>query len=1077
MRRVLLIGFLISVAPDLWAQESVADKAVSITQEGAIKSILERITREYEVHFSYTDDVIAQLATVKKISVEMMPLQDVLARLLNRTGIEFKEISGSIVLTYTAPKEGIIVTGLVQDESGTTLPGVSVMVVGTYLGTLTNASGNFGIRLPAGYSEIKFSLIGLQEQILTVTESKKDIVIVLKESSQTLSEIVITGYNVEKERTEMVGSVTQLDGKDLQADRPIESFDKMLNGKVAGLQVENNAGGEAGLTPAVRIRGQGTLVSSSTLKRTSSSEPLYILDGVPLYDITEVQDGDLNALNQRINPLASLNPADIESISVLKDASASAIYGANAANGVIVITTKRGQAGKLKINAGVSHGFTKTVNNVRLLNTAQYVELYRETLINSGISAEEADTRVGPTDVYTSWEDITLRTAQFSSANIDLQGGNEAIRIFSSLNYTKQETVSMGNDFEKFSARTNVDVQFSDALRMSYSSGFSFFFQNSLGGFFARNAPPNLSPYNPDGTFNETGFFENLPNPLSALAQNENNHRGSSLNSGLRFTYLPLPNLSATGFFGIDLYRNRQRAYDSKFNASGRNSNGQLSIANRENFKWVANTQVRWGKKFGPHSISTLGGAEAQNQYTEALKANASNFLFDNLRTVQAAQDSYASSSEEEVSTLSYFGEVSYDYRSKYFISVNTRTDASSVFGGDVRQATFASLGTSWNLHEEAFLKQQKNLQVVKLRASFGSTGNSRIGSYAARGLYVIDTQYGYGNEGGVVPSTAANPGLTWEKNYKLNVGLDLTLFSRLNTTVEYYRNSIQDAISTIDVPYESGFIIGDVNAADMRNEGIELSIAYDVLKDRKLAWNVSFNAATNRNVITRSKIREEEFNSNGVGFVVGEDVRTIYGVKYAGVDPATGKPLFYLKDGSITDDYSLANLAKNRQPIGTRNPKIFGGITNQVSYKNFSLSIFASYSAGSDFLISNLYETDGRQISFLNQSVNLLDRWQRPGQITNIPRLHQSNQAYIIMSRYVYNNDHIKVENISLNYAFPKSLIQKVYLTKASAFAQVNNVGYFYFDKRRSDRNSIAEYRYLFPEGRTFTMGVTISL
>jgi len=947
------------------------------------------------------------------------------------------------------------------------------------MGQVTDPDGRFRLSLDSGKAYVlQISFVGMQQQERTVSRSVQ-LEISMTEKSQMLNDVVITGYNVKKNRTELVGSVVQVDSKELQAERPVESFEKLLSGQVAGLQINNVGGGEAGVPNQVRIRGQGSLPGNNFV-RTTSSEPLYVLDGVPLYDIQTARGGPTTAFEQRLNPLASLNPEDIESISVLKDASASSIYGANAANGVILITTKRGRSGKLKVDFSITQGITEPINQLDLLDTQEYVELYREAMVNAGVPPEEAIERAGPTDIETDWESITLQNASFTQTNLSLSGGGNSARARVSFNYLSNETVSQGNNFERFTSRANVDVDFSEKFSARYSLNFTLTGKNSLGQPSATNAPPNISPFNPDGTFNNSGRFENLPNPLAAVAQNDNEHRGLATNGNVNLQYLITPNLQVTGLAGIDYYQNTNQLYFSKFNASGFNRNGYLNIVNRQNMQWITNIRVRWGKRFDNGlQVSFLAGAEAQEQTTWIQRTQGQDFPYDDLRNIQNSLVRDGNSSEEEVSTVSWFAESNLEWKDRYFVTVNSRSDASSIFGGDVRTGRFFSAGAGWLISQEEFYPFKGFIENMKLRGTYGTTGNSRIGSYAARGLYRIGSQYNYANQGGIFPITAENPLLTWEKNYKTDIGIELDFTDRLRLVLQYYQNDIKDAISTIDVPYESGFVNADINAADMRNSGWEVTLRTVNIRKENFEWSTNFNLSTNKNIITDLKLKESDIRGGnaGVGLVEGEDVRTIYGRQYAGVDPFNGKPLWQLPDGSLTDDFRLANEVENLQKIGTSNPAVFGGFINNFNYKNWSVSIITSYSIGSDIRINNLYETDGRQFAFNNQSKNLLDRWQQPGDWALIPRLHLQNQAILNASRFLYDNDHLKIENINLSYRFNTNTLRKLKLSAASIFAQVTNLTYFYFQNTPENRNGIEQYRFIFPEGRTWTAGLRISI
>jgi hypothetical protein len=396
-----------------------------------------------------------------------------------------------------------------------------------------------------------------------------------------------------------------------------------------------------------------------------------------------------------------------------------------------------------------------------------------------------------------------------------------------------------------------------------------------------------------------------------------------------------------------------------------------------------------------------------------------------------------------------------------------------------VRNANFASLGVSYIFSELDAISSRSWLDFLKLKASFGSTGNSRIGSYASRGLYSVSSRNAYNGRPGLVPSDPENTRLTWEKNYKVNAGVDATVFGRLDVLVEYYRNTIIDAISSIALPRESGFATGEINAADMRNTGVEVTLGYSVFPNRdQLDWSIDINAATNRNLVTRLKQIDEQVSEvSGAGYRVGEDVRNIYGIRYAGVDPATGAPLYALPDGTITEDRNRATRIENFQKIGDGNPNVFGGFSSRVSWRNLSLSVVGDYSFGSETRVNTLYETDGAQIALLNQSVNQLDRWQEPGDRTDVPRLSDDAPPVDPSDRFLYDLDYIKWANATLRYTLPESLSRRVKADRVRAFVNASNIGYIYFGDTPPDRNGAAEYRYQFPEGRTITMGVDLRL
>lgn len=971
------------------------------------------------------------------------------------------------------------ISGTIKDAKGETLPGVTVMLQGGTTGTISNPEGVYKLRVPESGGTLVFSFVGMQKQFVKFT-SESVLDVVMQDDVQSLETIIVTGYGGEKNKRDLVGSYDQVDSDDLQTARPLESFDKMLSGLVAGVQVET-ATGEPGLPVRVRVRGEGSLVPVGGSDVATSGQPLYVLDGVPLYDITErntfnSQFSDVT--EQKLNPLASINPEDIESISVLKDAAASAIYGANAANGVILITTKKGAAGKSQINFSLNYGVQDLFNETEYLNSTEYVQLYRETLFNSGGDPSLA----GSDSINTDWPNLVTRLGTNLSANLSISGGTEQTRFRFSAGYFQQEAISKGNGVERISLRANINHRISEKFQMDFNIGSAFNSKESFNSFGATTFSPNLSPFNEDGSFNNDGFFLNRPNPLAALEQNEFSHRGFATNANLTLSYQIIPSLKIRSTIGADYYQNQQNEFRSALNGSGRSRNGYGNRISRNNLKWISFTQLVWNKTFKEkHVTNAVIGFEAQEQNTNLLRAYGTNFPFDGLRqlTTVANEDSGVASSEQEEAIVSYYGQFSYNYDGKYALSINLRRDASSIFGGDVRNANFASIGGSWIMSDESFMERYRSfLSLLKLRVTYGSTGNSRIGTYAARGLYRFSSLAEYGGIAGSEPSAAPNPRLSWETNRKLNFGLDIALWEgKVALTVEHYQNRLFNAISTINVPQESGFISIPANTANMENIGWEFTLNTRNIETNNFRWRTNFNIAFNRNRVTKMILERpplSTFQSSGI--LVGEDVNAIYGVRYAGADPYNGKPLWYLPDGSITDDARQANLVENRVVIGSRSPDFFGGITNTVTYKGFSLTLLTTYSVGSQILINNDALTDGRQISFNNQSANQLDRWQQAGDITDVPRLHQANFPARNNTRFLFDNTYLKFDNLNIAYTFSNDLLKKFKLSALSIFVQVTNLGYIYSTTAPENRNSIAEYRFNFPESRTYSTGLTLS-
>ncbi|MDX5480616.1 MAG: SusC/RagA family TonB-linked outer membrane protein, partial [Hymenobacteraceae bacterium] len=902
--------------------------------------------------------------------------------------------------------------------------------------------------------------------------------VMLEQDAMSLKEVVVTSaYTGEKRREEVVGSISQLTARELQVDRPVESFDKMLQGMVAGVQVETNT--EPNKPVKINIRGQGSLTSFGG-GRSTSTQPLFVVDGVPMY---EQQRGDASGVfngENLLNPLSNINPQDIESVSVLKDASASAIYGADAANGVIIITTKAGAAGKTRFNLDYRTGVSSFINEFKYLSGPQYYELLRETYINNGRPANVAEMMAGSKTINTNWFDMLNRNASYHSANLDVSGGKDNTTYRFSSGYLNQQASAIGNDLQKLFFRLRLDQNINDKLKVGVNLSPSITRQNTLNNFGNIQLPPNISPYKEDGSYNN---ILQVPNPLAVLAQNEEYSEGVAFTGSATAKYKLTDAISFSGLLGSDYYSKKETQYKSAKNSTGINRGGELKIYDRSNLSWIAFIQGMYDKTFaGRHTVNYLAGTQVQDQETQLLYGQGSGFTYDRMRELSMAQNRNAASSKNASATVSYYSQLGYDLDKKYFLNLNVRSDKSSVFGGDKQVAVNGSVGLGWIVTKESFLQPNKILNHLRLRTSYGSTGNSRIGSYAARGLYRFSSLDPYNGNTSSVPDLtgAPNPDLGWEKNLKFNFGMDVTLLSRINITAEVYRNTIKNLISSVSVPLETGFETISANTGTMVNQGLELTINSANIESPDFTWNTTLNFGLNRNKIT-------EFNGGLTGLYsenaaavtkVGVSTGSIWGFRWAGVDPQTGAELFYDNHGNLLDARTVNTLPVTEGTVlGDRLPTFEGGLINTFSYKDLSLTVNLVYSYGASFLASYTVQADGRNLDHSNQSVNLLDRWQKEGDMTNVPMLTNDISRKLVRnsSRYIHDLTHIKLSNVSLNYLLPERLTKVVKLERVSVFSNASNLLYWYREKSPAGRNGVAESRFLYPEMRPVVGGIRV--
>ena len=953
----------------------------------------------------------------------------------------------------------------------------NIKLIGSSKAATSNADGKFSITLTA--EELKNGVLQVSEVGYKTRDIKingrTSIRIILARNLGELGEVVINAYTRPKRKEEVVGSLSTITGKELQTLRPIESFDKMLEGMVAGVQVETNT--ELGTPVKINIRGQNSLTPLNTSNRTvltTSSQPLYIVDGVP---VIEQRRGDepLAFLNneQLLNPIAGINPDDIESITVLKDAAATAIYGANASNGVIIITTKKGRAGKPKINFGYSGGFSQPLNQIKWLNGTQYHGLLKELYLNEGRAPFDAELLAGNPNMNTNWFGLTNQYGNFTNVDFDISGGTEGLTYRFSASWLDQQAIQKGNDFKKAYVRLRVDHQLNKKMNVTFTLAPTITMKNAVNVYGVVPMIPNIPAYNADGTFYETSL--GVPNPLAVIEQNLNYHEGGTMNGKVELAYKILPNLRFTTAFGIDALINKLNNFESGKNATGRTKNGFAEIYDRTNFGWINFNQLSWNTKFkGGHELDATAGLELQSQITKLLRGQGSGFTYYRLNELSNAQNQSTASSKQRGNSVSVYSQAGYNYNKKYFVTASARYDAASVFGTDVNATINGAIGLGWTISNEKWFSKTNWLNLFRARISYGTTGNSRIGSYEAKGLYTFNSS-GYNGFTSAEPSTPPNPDLTWEKAYKWNGGVDFNFLKRFNITVDFYRSTVDNAISLITVPVENGFQSLLENTATMRNQGMDFTIQTDNIKTSIFSWQSTLVFGFNQNEVLSVKNNSERFSSseNATALRAGISTGAIWGFRQAGVDPQTGLELFYDKAGKVVSVDQLNIEMQNAYFLGNRLPKIQGGLVNTFSYKGIFLTVNFIYSLGGKEMINYRNENNGRNLDNRNQSVNMLDRWQKPGDITTIPKLSRTTRFVSNSSRFMYDNTFLKLSNVTVNYTIPKKWSDKIADIRVTVFANGTNLFYWYKQKSPKDRNGIREYRFDFPEAQSFTWGL----
>jgi TonB-linked SusC/RagA family outer membrane protein len=1030
------------------------------------------------------------------------------------------------------------ISGTIRDkESGAGLPGVSIIVKGTSNGTISDQDGKYQLSV-SEKATLVVSFIGyvsVEKQI----DSQSEISIELSSDTRQLNELVVVGYGTQT-KAEFTGSAVRLKGESIK-DQPVQSFDQALAGRATGVSIAQ-PNGVLNNPPVIRIRG----VNSISL----SSYPLVVVDGIP------INTGNVSTSTAvPNNPLGDINPADIESIDVLKDAASTSIYGSRAAAGVLLITTKRGKTGKPRISFDSWASASEVVRLPKLLNAEQYIAIKNEAVLNAKILGGNENNDKVPAALFfpnknedgsnidTRWYDYIYRTGVSQNHNLSVSGGTPTTNYYFSANYSKQNGFLKANEFNRKSVRFNIDQQVSSWLKVngnvSYNTSTNLSpYAGSLPGsnFFlvgvARLAlalPPNVPAYNPDGSYNisktspntigmgNNQVVSNWGNPVALLDLNSYSSANDRIIGSFGATAKILKNLEFRTTYAIDRLRTETKTFDSAIQGNGYSSKGNAAnvSALRDNWNWT-NT-LTFNQSFGTkHTVSVLAGYDIQkfnNSAWGASRTQSSDPFFQNY---QGNWGSISASGNEldERAYLSYFSRVSYDLAKKYFVTINFRRDGNSALGADKKYGNFGGVSAGWSLSDEEFYKHSRLadvLSAVKVRASWGKVGNGNLANaFSSLELYSGSL---YGSAPTWAISQAGNRELGWETSEQTNIGADLGLFNdRIQLDVTWFNNNVNGLILSAPQAVSKGVpgnsILGNVGS--MYNRGIELGINATLIRSGDFSWNASLNftrlqnkvtalADGNTDIVGTTHVSYETTNVTRVGHSVG----SLYGAKTAGVNPENGRRIFVNRKGEqvqysqvvapgesswtyLDGSRAAAITGADYYLIGNALPKWYGGLSNQIKYGNFDLGINFSFSGGN--LVMNGTRATLLDQRAYNNSDEILKRWQKPGDITDIPRLVYNDQLSGGSSFPVSTNaekaDFLRLQNLSLGYRIPTSVFGNSGIGPVRVYAQGSNLwlltSYSGTDPESSvngnsnttpgiEKNSVGQ-------ARTFTLGVNLS-
>lgn len=1049
---VLLFGFTVSAQ---------SQKVSLDFKNERVEKVLASIKSQTGMSLVFSD----QLVDVnRKVTMQLkdVTLKEALTRLLSGINLTFEIRNNKI---YFIEKKAVSqpgsrkkrVTGVVKDVMGEPLIGANVVEKGRSTnGVITDFNGKFTLEVDESASLV-VSYIGYLAQDIP-TKGKGDFHIILKEDTNTLDEVVVTGYGDFKKAT-YTGSASVLTTEKLEA-LPVVSVGQMIESNIPGISVVAGTSSQPGAKTTLRVRGVASM--------NASTEPLYVLDGVPIpsYDLS-----NFTSMSEAggMGFIETLNPADIESITVLKDAASASLYGAKGANGVVLITTKKGKEGKLRVNMAAKYGITDFAYTYRpLMGGEERRKLIHEGLVNfqldKGVSEQEAQQYADANidqyakrlpQGYSDWESALFKTGYQQDYNLSASAGNQNSSFIGSLGYTKQTGVSLNSEMERFTGRVDASNKYKKVeFGMNASLSWTKNVHLPEGKFYGSaiyaskvNLTPSTPIYNEDGTY-ASGYRENNGyNPILEAEVNDYYARTVRAMGTAKIAYNVWDNLKVSSVFTVDYSLTKDFFFQSPDGRDGATYQGRGRMQMTDRIRYTSQNNLTYSKTFGKHSVSAVTAFEVMKYDYEDLYAAKKTYGQDiNTSLGNAADPIDADQKLQEDALMSYVASVNYSYDDKYYASFSFRRDGSSRLSPDTRWGNFWSLSASWRLSQERFMQPLKSvLSDLKLRASYGVNGNLPSSYYGYQSTYT--TGAFYSGKPSPWESTLGNEELTWEKNYALNLGLDIGLFSRVNVSLDWYTRTTKDLLMSKQLNSISGFSSLLTNVGQMRNTGVELEVRSNNIKTKDFSWTTAFNLSHNKNKIL--KLADLPW------FVDGRYVRkegypfnTIYLREYAGVDPETGSALYYDNQQDENGNYTKNKVTDPGQaspiPLKDITPTISGGFMNTFNYKFIDLSFNLSYSFGgySYDNASYILQDDGYSV-ISNKSTEQRRRWQKPGDITDVPRLYMGIKrgGNYNSSRAIHSTDHIRLKSLILGLNAPKAWLQKLGIGNARIYFSGTNL------------------------------------
>lgn len=1047
-------------------------------------------------------------------------------------------ITAVFLLLLNVKAQDRTISGKITGEQGEPLPGVSVTIKGSKTGTSTNANGEYSMTVAASAKTLVFSSVNMETREVSIASGNFSVS--LKPKADQLETVIVTvPYGTVKKKA-FTGSENTITSATIQKQQ-VTSVTRVLEGLVPGI-IATNGGGQPGTGASVLIRGVGSV--------NANSAPLYVLNGVPY-------DGSISAISTD----------DIESVTVLKDAAAASLYGSRAANGVIMITTKKGKKGKSAVIASVRQGFmTRGIPEYDRVNEEQYYELFWEAYRNSyvsqgqsraaaGISASNVLT--GPNGlVYNaynvpgnklvdsitgklnpnaqllwrdSWEDALFRQASRTNANLAISGASDNMDYFLSGGYLNEDGIVRNSGYRRYNFRVNVNANATSwmttgisldgalAKRKDVPSGGTattnpFYYTRQMGPIYPvyqRNLitgayVDTLGQHKYDfGVPEQMGTrpYAGRSNVRGTLDLDDRSRDDFNGNGNVYLEIKFTKNLSFRTTLGVNYFTSNATTYqnnqygDAAPAGAPPESYGRSTKNNTRQVSLTGNEVLTWKKSFGNHNLAVLAGHENYKYRVNFLSASAAGFLFPGQTELDNGNTAYSfgppSSNENNHRIESYFGNLNYDYNQKYLVSASYRTDGSSKFAKDKRWGNFYSAGLGWRASQEKFLKNVRWLNDLKFRASYGESGNENLVDAAGSPLYYAYTAYYYSNANGSYspPARPASTDILWEKNKTTNLGLDFVVINnRLSGTIEWFNRESDNLLFDVPLPISTGYASIYRNIGTMKNTGIELQLGYNVIRGKELNWRVDLNLTHFKNKIT--KLPPGAPTNNGIitgtkKLSVGKGIFDFWLPEFAGVDASNGDALYYrdeLNASGVATGKKVVTNVYNQATFyyhGSALPKFSGGFTNSFNYKGFDLSFLLTFAYGGLFYDGNYASIMHRGSAGTALSTDMLNRWQNPGDVTNIPRLQNAIAGQDgASSRWLVDGSYLNIKNITLSYSLPRAMANRMSLAGAQLFVNMDNAWLFTAKKGLDPQRSFAGTADAsYTPFRTVSVGVSVNL